>query len=94
MGTLPPDPSDQPLSAQLRIEVKDIKLEGNRVFSDLDLVEVTRRYEGREISSEDLQALRRELILYYVDRGYINSGAVIPDQEVKDGLLSGSWKGD
>lgn len=84
----PPDPSDQPLSVQLRIEVKDIKLEGNRVFSDLDLVEVTRRYEGREISSEDLQALRRELTFYYVDRGYINSGAVIPDQEVKDGIIT------
>ena len=36
----------------------------------------------------DMESLRRELTLLYVNRGYINSGAVIPDQEVTDGLLS------
>jgi hemolysin activation/secretion protein len=37
---------------------------------------------------EDLESLRRDLTLLYVNKGYINSGAVIPDQSVSDGQIT------
>ncbi len=87
--TLPPipKPSDKQLSSQLHVYVKKVKLTGNTVFSDEELAEVVMPYEGREITSEELQSLRNALTLYYVNKGYINSGAVIPDQNVVDGDL-------
>ena len=86
---LPPlaPPLKAPLSAQARIRVERIELTGNTVFSGPELAAITAAYEGREISAEELQTLRQQLTLHYVSRGYINSGAVIPDQEVKDGVV-------
>jgi hemolysin activation/secretion protein len=84
---LPPAPSDQRLSTQLRVFVKRIKLTGNTVFSEVELAPVVIPYEGRALTSEDLQALRQALTRHYIDHGYINSGAEIPDQEVKAGVI-------
>ena len=85
---LPPLPQPSPedrLSSQLRIHANHIRLEGNTVFSTADLSELTREYEGRLVTADDLQELRYRLTLYYITHGYINSGAVIPDQTVEDG---------
>lgn len=83
---VPPAPKDE-LSSGVRVQVREIKLSGNTVFSDEELAQVTRPYENRVVTSEELQELRYQLTLYYVERGYINSGAVIPDQRVQDGVI-------
>ncbi len=87
--TAPPliPPSAEPLSAQARVSVRRFQLSGNTVFSDQDLAQVTAPYENRSITSEELQELRHQLTLYYVERGYINSGALIPDQKVTAGVV-------
>ena len=87
---LPPPPPAQtapPLSAKLQVFVKKIKLTGNRVISNEELGKVTAPYENRTLSSEEIQALRQALTVYYINKGYVNSGAVIPDQEVKKGII-------
>ncbi|MGH7209404.1 MAG: ShlB/FhaC/HecB family hemolysin secretion/activation protein, partial [Nitrospiraceae bacterium] len=38
--------------------------------------------------SEDLERLRLALTLHYVNNGYLTSGAVIPDQDVVDGIIT------
>lgn len=84
---LPPATSDQRLSTQLRVLVKRIKLTGNTVFSEEELAPIVAPYEGRTLTSEDLYALRQALTRHYIEHGYINSGAEIPDQEVKAGVI-------
>ena len=87
---LPPPPPAQkapPLSDTLQVFVKKIKLTGNKVISNEELAQVCAPYENRTLSSEELQALRRALTVYYINKGYVNSGAVIPDQEVKEGII-------
>ena len=76
-----------PLSEAGLVMVRRFAFEGNRVFTDAQLAEVTTPYEGRPITSEELQYVRYALTLFYVEQGYINSGVVIPDQEVKDGVV-------
>ncbi len=71
----------------LRVFVRDFVLSGNTVFSDAELGEITAPFENREISSEELQEVQHRLTLHYVNRGYINSGAVLPDQQVTDGVV-------
>lgn len=88
---LPPVPAPQPgteLSRQASVFVQEFRLEGNTVFSDVELHEVTGPYTQRAITSGELQELRYKLTLYYVNRGYINSGVVIPDQNVADGMIT------
>ncbi|MBF0564490.1 MAG: ShlB/FhaC/HecB family hemolysin secretion/activation protein [Nitrospirae bacterium] len=57
------------------------------MFSNEELSKITSKYTGTEITFEQLQQLRYELTLFYTDKGYINSGAIIPDQKVTEGTI-------
>ena len=70
------------------IYVRSFNIEGNSIFSDEELSEITMPYENRMVSFEELQRLRKELTLHYINNGFINSGAVIPDQEVTDNVIT------
>ncbi|HEY3196608.1 MAG TPA: ShlB/FhaC/HecB family hemolysin secretion/activation protein [Nitrospirales bacterium] len=83
----PPPPGKREPSPLLRVFVKKIIVLGSTVFSEAELATVTAPYTNRELSAEDIEALRQALTLYYVNRGYVTSGAIIPDQSVKDGEL-------
>src|SRR5262249_22116396 len=90
---LPPLPpvtpaEPQQLPQQVRVLVRQIKIVGNTVFPMEKLSEVTQRYVNRELATEDLEALRLELTHLYIDAGYINSGAIIPDQKVSEGVIT------
>ena len=81
----PPVPRQFP---QVRVFVRAIRVTGSTVFSQEDLAKVTAPYVNRELTTEDLEALRLALTRLYIDAGYINSGAVIPDQTVRDGVIT------
>jgi hemolysin activation/secretion protein len=81
----PPAPA---LPSLLRIFVREIRLTGNTVFSDTQLATITAPYVNRELTTEDLEALRLDLTRLYIDHGYITSGAIIPDQTVTDGVIT------
>jgi len=88
--TLPsPDVAKDPdqLSSQLFVLVRQFRFEGNTVFTDHDLAKVLDPYLNRRLSSEDLEEARRALTLHYVSQGYINSGAILPDQTIQDGVI-------
>ncbi len=72
----------------LRVFAKKILLQGNTVFSEEKIRNIVDPYEQRDITTEDLEQLRRTLTLLYVENGYINSGAIIPDQDIKDGIIT------
>jgi hemolysin activation/secretion protein len=58
------------------------------VFSQEDLGKVTAPHVHRELTTEDLEALWLVLTRLYINAGYITSGAVIPDQTVRDGVIT------
>ncbi len=76
------------LSAALRIHVREFRFEGNTVFTSAELSRLVEPYTGRDISSEELEEARRLVTLYYVNHGYINSGALIPEQDTGDGIIT------
>jgi len=89
---LPPVPEppkeEGEISFAPRVFVNRFTFDGNTVFSDKELAKVTEPYEKREITNEELQEVRHKLSLYYVNKGYINSGIVIPDQKVEDDAVT------
>jgi hemolysin activation/secretion protein len=87
---LPPVEVGQDRLATLpHVFVKEFVLQGNTVFSSAELHDaVLNAYRGRDISAAELQELRHQLSQYYAAHGYVNSGALIPDQDVRDGTIT------
>ena len=86
---LPPLPAaPQPrLSAPIRIFVSRFEVIGATAFTRAELEEILKPYTGRVIGNEELEEARLAITRRYVAAGYVNSGAVIPDQEVRDGVV-------
>lgn len=76
------------LSAGLRIIAQRFEFAGNSVFSAAELEAEAASFLNRPVGSEDLEELRLRLTRRYVVAGYVNSGAIIPDQEVRDGVVA------
>jgi hemolysin activation/secretion protein len=89
---LPPPPALSPeeearLSAGELGFVSKIRVEGSSVFSEETFSALMAPYEGRLLSTQDLYAARDAISRIYHEKGYITSGAVLPDQEVDQGVV-------
>ena len=67
---------------------KDFRFVGNTAIASEELGRLAAPFLGRPLGSEDIEALRVILTRAYVDRGYINSGVLIPDQTIEDGVVT------
>ena len=91
---LPPDqtPAVPPLGSEerlppIKVFVREFQFEGQTIFSLQELQAVAEPYTNREVTTEDLERLRTALTLLYIQRGYVTSGAIIPDQAVTDAVI-------
>lgn len=86
---LPPVlPAPQPrLSAPIRIFVSRFDVTGATAFPKAELDALVAPYAGRVVGNEELEEARLAITRRYLAGGYINSGAVIPDQQVRDGVV-------
>jgi hemolysin activation/secretion protein len=85
---LPSLPSNENGSLfQPTILVREYDFTGNTVYSTDTLRAQIAKYTGRQVNSEELDAARQTITLFYASHGYINSGAVLPDQDPKDGVI-------
>jgi hemolysin activation/secretion protein len=96
--TTPPMPSSVDSDAVLgayrqelptsRVEVKRVAVSGNTVLDAAEIEAVTAAHAGRTMSLEEIEALRRQLTMLYIDKGYVNSGVVLAKQPLTtDGVL-------
>ena len=86
---LPPAPETGTgtLSAEPRVMVRSVRVEGVTALRPEAIASVTAPYVGRMVSSSELQSLRVALTQLYVDAGYVSSGVLLPDQEVTSGVI-------
>jgi hemolysin activation/secretion protein len=75
------------LAAGLRVQVERFEITGSTVFSEAELVERVAPWTGRFLDPEELLSARDAVTRLYVERGFPNSGAVIPDQDVTGGVV-------
>ena len=59
----------------------------NTVFSAEELAKVTAPYTKKQISFTELLQVRSQITKLYVDKGYVTSGAIIPIQTIKNGVV-------
>src|SRR5437016_5518801 len=72
----------------VRVFVRDVHVIGSTVFSDQEIAEVAAPFKNRKLMTEDLERLRLALTLLYINKGYLTSGAIIPDQDVMSGVIT------
>ena len=78
----------QPLQQGPRFVLRGIRIEGNTVLDHSSIDAIAVPYLDKPVTLGDIEEIRRRLTLLYVERGYINSGAVIPDQDVGGGVVT------
>ena len=80
-------PSIDPAASQTKFAPKTVKVQGITVLPHDRIEELIEPYRGREVSLAELQALSNAITRLYAERGYGLSFAVVPEQEVKDGIV-------
>lgn len=70
-----------------QIVIKKFQVEGSSVFSKDELNQAIKSYRNRPITLPELFQARSVITKLYTDKGYINSGAYIPPQELTNGMV-------
>lgn len=84
---LPPLLPEQGLSVLDRLQVQRFEFSGNSVFSDQRLAELLADYTGRFVTVDELHAAVNRVTALYADAGFATSGALLPDQDVQNGIV-------
>ncbi|MDJ1185435.1 ShlB/FhaC/HecB family hemolysin secretion/activation protein [Roseofilum casamattae] len=86
--TEPPEELDiTPPEGETIFFIESFEIEGNTVFSDLEITEALSAFIGRELTFVELLEIRSIITALYADEGYVSSGAIIPPQRITAGQL-------
>ncbi|MCC2607874.1 ShlB/FhaC/HecB family hemolysin secretion/activation protein [Planctobacterium marinum] len=67
--------------------LSNVRYQGNTLFTETELNQQIARYIGRPVSVSELEAMRIALTQFYIAKGYINSGVILPDQTAQNGII-------
>jgi hemolysin activation/secretion protein len=67
--------------------VRQFRFSGNTVFSNAELGRITATYLNRPVNFAELGKARDAISQLYIDKGYTTSGAYIPQQTSRDGVV-------
>ncbi|HFE39408.1 MAG TPA: ShlB/FhaC/HecB family hemolysin secretion/activation protein [Gammaproteobacteria bacterium] len=70
-----------------KIFINKILLEEPHIIPQEALVKFFAKYEGREVGVEEIKEVQKRLSRYYYTEGYINSGVIVPNQRIVDGVI-------
>jgi hemolysin activation/secretion protein len=70
------------------VVLRDVRLTGNTVLAPAAIHSVVAPYLGKIVFAGDLEEIRHRITELYINRGYINSGVIIPDQNVTNGIVT------
>ncbi|HSW68692.1 MAG TPA: ShlB/FhaC/HecB family hemolysin secretion/activation protein [Gammaproteobacteria bacterium] len=68
-------------------QLNKIIISGNTVFTNAELQSIFSSSIGKKISVADLQSLVQQITVRYREKGYILSRAILPPQEIKNGIV-------
>ena len=86
---LPNQTSEEPApESEIEFKVKQFKLEGNTVLKAAEIDAIFTKYRNRPLTFADLLELETILTELYTTKGYINSGVIIPSQDVNQGIVT------
>lgn len=69
------------------IFVKKVEFTGKSIFSEQELQESIKHLEGRSVTLKELKDAALSITKKYVEQNYLTSRAILPPQQVKDGVV-------
>lgn len=69
------------------VQINKVVLEQPHIIPKESIDKFFTKYEGKEISVEDVKEIQKRLSKYYYAKGYINSGVIVPNQKIENGIL-------
>jgi hemolysin activation/secretion protein len=78
---------DESGNDQVKVKVTRFEILGSTVFTAAELAQITQPFVGQELTFAELLQVRSAITKLYVDKGYVTSGALIPPQTLKDGVV-------
>ncbi|MGB3692663.1 MAG: ShlB/FhaC/HecB family hemolysin secretion/activation protein [Spirulinaceae cyanobacterium] len=80
-------PETQPLPTLETFEVKQIQVQGSTVFTQAQLQEITAPFLNKSLSLPELQQVPLTIENYYLQQGYLTSGAYVSQIDIGAGIL-------
>jgi len=72
----------------IKILVKEFKFEGDiKLFSNDTLKNLIKDFVGKSLTFDEIQSVLEVINNYYAEKGYFLANAILPKQEVKDGVI-------
>lgn len=81
-----PTPEPSPVAPSVSISIRRIEVTGSTVFSPDEINSITKPFEGRSVSLEELQGVADAITQLYLNNAYITSRAILVDQTITDGV--------
>jgi len=69
------------------VTVEKIRIKGHTIFSEKEIEKITKPYRGQELDFNKLRNITKAITDLYISKGYITSGAFLPEQEIVDGAI-------
>jgi hemolysin activation/secretion protein len=76
------------LSSTATVSVREIRIEGAELIEPSVLAEWLPKYRNRTVSAEELLQLAQQLTAHLIERGFVNSGVILPDQKIDEGIVT------
>ncbi len=81
-------PNGEAPDTEVSFTVSKFKIKGNTVLREAEIEKILAKYRNRPLTFANLLEIETELTKLYADKGYINSGVVIPAQDVTQGIIT------
>ncbi len=78
---------EQQGAAGAKFKLQQVRYTGNTVFAEMELIALAADKLDSWVTMADIEQIRFKVSQHYANNGYINSGAVIPDQKIENGSL-------
>lgn len=70
------------------LTINAFRVVGSTVFSEEELTNLLAPYTNRPLTFSELLQARNEITSYYVNQGYVTSGAILPPQKLTGGVVT------
>lgn len=77
-----------PSSDAARVVVRALRLQGHALYTEAELLALTRFTPGAELTLADLEAMAGRITAHYRDNGYFVAQAYLPAQDIRDGVVT------
>ena len=76
-----------PVADQRKIQVKSLRVAGQTIYSEAELLAITGFTPGHELTLTELRAFAQKISDHYHRNGYFVAQAYLPQQDIKDGAV-------